>query len=295
MADIKTLLWTALITPFHEDGSVDEQTLVKLAQLQDKAGNGILLAGSTGEGLALTHGEKRQIVKLVCDLGLSVPVMAGVGGYNLQEQMAWIEECNSLGVDAFLLVTPLYARPGIEGQTEWFMKLMGVAEKPCMVYNIPSRTGVRMPVQVLRNIQDHSRFWAVKEASGSISDYTEFRFACPDVPLYSGDDGLLPFFSAAGCRGLVSVASNVWPEETRLYAEKCLERDTESLFPVWKKASAALFNAPNPVPVKTLMKEKGLIPRVVLRPPLSEKDLPGISVLKDSDASIAEWYQKIKQ
>jgi len=218
--------------------------------------------------------------------------MAGVGGFNLQEQMSWIDECNRLGVDAFLLVSPLYARPGIEGQTEWFMMLMGISEKPCMVYNIPSRTGVKIPVQVLKNIRNHTRFWAVKEASGSISDYMEFRESCPDVPLFSGDDGLLPFFSAAGCSGLVSVASNVWPEETRLYVKKCLERDTENLFPVWKKASAALFTAPNPVPVKVLMKEKGLIPRIDLRPPLSEKDLSGISVLHDADMSIAEWYER---
>ncbi|PWN06236.1 4-hydroxy-tetrahydrodipicolinate synthase [Rhodohalobacter mucosus] len=286
------VLWTALITPFHEDGSVDEQTLVKLAELQNKSGNGILLAGSTGEGLALTHDEKRQITELVCNLGLNVPIMAGVGGFNLKEQTSWIKECNRIGVDAFLLVTPLYARPGIEGQTEWFMKLMDAAEKPCMVYNIPSRTGVKMPVQVLKNIRNHNRFWAVKEASGSISDYLEFSETCPDVPLFSGDDGLLPFFSAAGCSGLVSVAANVWPMETGLYVKKCLERNTEDLFPVWKRASAALFTAPNPVPVKALMKEKGIIPRIQLRPPLSEKDLSGISVLNAADMNVAEWYKE---
>jgi 4-hydroxy-tetrahydrodipicolinate synthase len=287
-----TTLWTALITPFFEDGTVDLETIEKLARLQEKAGNGILLAGSTGEGLALTRDEKREIVKRVCDLNLDVPVMAGVGGYNLQQQTEWVEECNRFGVNAFLLVTPLYARPGIEGQTDWFMSLLDAAEKPCMIYNIPSRTGVKMPVQVLKNIQHHNRFWSVKEASGSIDDYMDFKFACPDVPLFSGDDGLLPFFSAVGCSGLVSVASNAWPEETGLYVEKCLVRDTGALVKIWKKGSASLFSAPNPVPVKILMKEKGLIPCSVVRPPLSEKDLPGISGLTDADSQITEWYQK---
>ncbi|MDX1592303.1 MAG: 4-hydroxy-tetrahydrodipicolinate synthase [Balneolaceae bacterium] len=284
-------LWTALITPFHEDGSVDFESLEKLVKSQEKAGNGILLAGSTGEGLALTHEEKQKIVRKVCDMKLKVPVMAGVGGYNLNEQVEWIEECNQFGADAFLLVTPLYARPGIEGQTDWFLSLMDAAKKPCMIYNIPSRTGVKMPVQVLKNIEHHERFWSVKEASGSIHDYMDFKFACPDVPLFSGDDGLLPFFSAVGCSGLVSVASNAWPEETRLYVQKCLQRDTGELVEVWKNGSASLFSAPNPVPIKILMKEKGLIPQSVVRPPLSEKDLPGISGLMDADNKIKEWYQ----
>lgn len=287
----QTDLWTALITPFNDDGSVDEEALVRLVGIQEDAGNGILLAGSTGEGLALTRDEKLKIVEMVCGIKPKVPVMAGVGGFNLVEQVEWIKECNRVGVNAFLLVTPLYSRPGIEGQTEWFMSLMDEAGKPCMIYNIPSRTGVKMPVQVLKNIQHHENFWAVKEASGSITEYMDFRESCPKVPLYSGDDGLLPFFSAVGCSGLVSVASNVWPKETRLYTRKCISGDMEGLFPVWRKAAGALFTAPNPIPVKMLMKEKGIINYSTLRAPLTEKDLAGISHLTDADNAVSSWYQ----
>lgn len=284
-------LWTALITPFHADGTVHLDDLKAIAKRQELAGNGILLAGSTGEGLALQDEEKYQIVKTVCDMNLDVPVMAGVGGYDLKKQIEWINDCNQIGTDAFLLVTPLYARPGIKGQTEWFRNLMDIAGKPCMIYNIPSRTGVKMPVEVLKNIKDHENFWGVKEASGSLTDYMDFKESCPDVPLFSGDDVLLPFLSAIGCSGLVSVAANVWPEETRLYTHKCLQRETGEIFPVWKKAAASLFSAPNPIPVKILMKEKGMIEHSVLRPPLTERELEESSHLTEADQLIKNWYK----
>lgn len=285
-----TKLWTALITPMQQDGAIHYKDLEKVTRKQEEAGNGILLLGSTGEGLALSEEEKKEIVNFVTDLNLSVPIMVGVGGFNISAQKEWIKYCNSLAIDAFLLVTPLYAKPDILGQTEWFTALLDVAEKPCMLYNIPSRTGIKMPPQVLKNVEQHKNLWAVKEAAGSISDFLKLREVSPDVPLYSGDDALMAFFASCGCAGLISVASNAWPKATKLYVEKCLNKDTDSLFPVWTHAIEYLFMAPNPVPVKILLEYTGMIDSPAVRPPLTVKEMEITDEPKRTDDAIMNWY-----
>lgn len=275
----------------HPDGSIHFEDLERLAKRQDEAGVGILLAGSTGEGLALSGGEKKKVVEFVAGLNLAVPIMVGVGGFNHTTQAKWIIHCNSLDIDAFLLVTPLYAKPGIKGQTTWFRHLMDISEKPCMLYNIPSRTGVKMSPEVLTSLKNHKNLWAVKEASGSVSDFKIFRITLPDLPLFSGDDALMPDFAIEGGRGLVSVASNIWPKATKLYVEKCLKGETESLFPVWPDAVKELFSAANPIPAKCLLKEKGLISHTTLRLPLIEDDLANTEKLLKADQQVNHWYK----
>lgn len=283
-------LWTALITPLQEDGSIHFNDLEKMVRRQEQAGNGILLLGSTGEGLALSGDEKREIVDFVVGLDLNVPLMVGVGGFNLAMQQEWIKYCNTLAVDAFLLVTPLYAKPGIVGQTQWFTALLDASEKPCMLYNIPSRTGIRMEPQVVKNVELHRNFWGVKEAGGNIQEFLRLREFSPDVPVFSGDDGLMAFFASAGCAGLISVASNVWPHATRLYVEKCMNGDTASLFPVWTHAVEFLFSAPNPIPSKVLLQHKGLIDFATLRLPLTEDELEASDEPGRTDDAIMNWY-----
>lgn len=285
-------LWTALITPMRQNGSVDYESLSNLIRRQNSAGIGILLIGSTGEGLALDAEEKLNIVEFAAGLDLNVPLMVGVGGMNIEHQMNWIRECNKLSVDAFLLVTPLYSKPGPRGQYVWFKKLLDTAVKPCMLYNIPSRTGIELPVNVAQQLADHPNFWAIKEASGSISDYRNYREGIPSIPLYSGDDALLSVFKPFGCSGLVSVSSNIWPEETKLYTNMCLSGATETLFPVWSKAVKALFSASNPIPVKKLLHSQGKISSAVLRLPLVEEELNDLSELKQIDSEIRKWYKE---
>lgn len=288
---IQNKLWTALITPMKSNGDIDFPSLERLIRNQEKAGNGILLIGSTGEGLALSENEKRQVLDYATSLNPDVPIMAGVGGMNITVQEEWIEYCNSLSVDAFLLVTPLYAKPGPKGQIAWFRRLLDKSTKPCMVYNIPSRTGIELTPEIVNELKDHPNFWSVKEASGNLSDYREFRRAAPEVPLYSGDDALLAYFQPAGCAGLVSVASNVWPQATSLYVSKCLSGDTESLFPLWKRAVDALFSASNPIPAKNLLFHKEYITSPALRLPLIEDELEDNSDLVKIDTEIENWYK----
>ena len=287
-------LWTALITPMKEDGSIDFKTLERLIRIQENSGNGILLIGSTGEGLALTDKEKRDVVEYASSLNPDVPLMVGVGGMNTETQISWIQYCNSLQIGAFLLVTPLYAKPGPKGQTMWFQQLLDASDKPCMIYNIPSRTGTDLTTDVVISLKDHPNFWSLKEASGSLKVYTRFRRTAPEIPLFSGDDALLAFFKPAGCAGLVSVAANVWPDATVLYVNKCLSGDTESLFPLWNRAVEALFSASNPIPAKLLLHHKGVIATPELRLPLTKDELKDLSNLVAIDKEIETWYKQNK-
>ncbi|MDR8392167.1 4-hydroxy-tetrahydrodipicolinate synthase [Aliifodinibius sp. S!AR15-10] len=289
-----TNVWTALVTPMQENGDLDLEDLATLIHKQDEAGNGVLILGSTGEGLALGYEDKRQVVHTATSLNIDVPIMVGVGGFNLREQIEWIESCQEFGPDAFLLVTPLYAKPELQGQIEWFKALMDAANKPCMLYNVPSRTGSWLEKQALATLSDHPNMYAMKEAGGSIEHFQAYRMAAPSVPMYSGDDGWTPYFSLNGCRGLVSVMANVWPKATHRYVELCLEGNTRDLVPHWKEPIASLFSVSNPIPSKVLLKEKGWIKSSTLRPPLTDKDLKDTKRLLKADESITKWYEENK-
>ena len=286
-----TSLYTALVTPMKENGDLHLDDLASLIHRQDDAGNGVLILGSTGEGLAQSLENKKQVVKTASSLNVDVPIMVGVGGYNLRNQVEWIEYCHEFDVDSFLLVTPLYAKPGPKGQVQWFKSLLDAADKDCMLYNVPSRTGVKMSPLVLKELADHPNFKAVKEASGSIDDYQEYRKTANDIAFYSGDDSLLPFFAMAGCDGLVSVASNVWPKATHQYVDWCLDGRGPELLPLWQECTDAMFAGPNPAPAKVLLNEKGWIESSTLHPPLTEEDVEDLSILKNADNMIQNWYE----
>lgn len=282
-------LWTALVTPFLENSEIDFTSLKQLAKAQAAAGNGLLLLGSTGEGLALTSEEQLSIVEFVCDLQLDVPLMVAVGGYNLVAQVNWIKRCNGLAIDSFLLATPLYAKPGVVGQTQWFNALLDAAEFPCMLYNVPSRSGIEIPIETLQTLQNHPNCWAMKEASGDLNKFLNYRKQCPNIELYSGEDAMLPYLVPAGARGLVSVCANAWPQATHCYVQRCLAGQTQGLLGVWHDAVDALFSAANPIPVKVLMQQQNTIQSSMLRPPLTHLEVTDSTLLLACNEQINQW------
>ncbi|MEX0593957.1 MAG: 4-hydroxy-tetrahydrodipicolinate synthase [Balneolaceae bacterium] len=288
----ETALWTALVTPMNHDETIDYEGLESLVRRQEQAGNGILLLGSTGEGLALTREEKLDVIDFVTAMDPDVPLMAGVGGFQESEQREWIEQCNATRIDAFLMVSPLYAKPGPKGMIAWFRSLLDTAGRPCMLYNIPSRTGSRILPSVMRELAKHPRLWSLKEASGNLETYQEFLEHVPGLPLYSGDDAQLPIYAEVGCNGLVSVAANVWPEATHLYVDRTLRGESSSFRELWQKASDLLFSAPNPVPVKRLLAQKKWIGSDQLRLPLLSSELETMDPLLDADREIRQWVQE---
>jgi 4-hydroxy-tetrahydrodipicolinate synthase len=286
----ETWLWTALITPFSADGgSVDYSTLAKLLERQEAAGNGVLLLGSTGESLSLSEDEKKEIVRFACAQKLTVPVMVGVPNINLAQTLAWIDYCRAYAIDAYLAATPAYTKPNAAGQTGWFKKLFDAADAPIMLYNVPSRTGAVLSPEVVRTLSRHANFWAIKESSGGLDAYIDYATAAPNIALYCGDDNLLPSATPLGACGLVSVASNVWPEACRDYVVACRKgayRGQE-----WWLACKSLFMATSPVPLKALMEHQSLIPFGSVRLPLSTTDLTSIKPLEHADKSIEEWHR----
>jgi 4-hydroxy-tetrahydrodipicolinate synthase len=288
----QTYLWTALITPFDHNGEVDFFSLTHLLKKQDEAGNGILLLGSTGEALSLTLAEKNSIIELAISLNLNSPLMVGVGGIDLNEQMEWIKQNNSKSIDAFLLVTPLYAKPGRYGQTEWFQQLLDSSEKPCMLYNVPSRTGIKLNFDTVGDLANHKNFWALKEASGSTEDFARYKSLLPNQKVMSGDDELLPDFVPLGCEGLVSVISNAWPKETNMFTDYCLKQNFEPVTKVWPHVARTAFIAANPIPIKAMAEYLGLIRSAITRPPLSCKDLERVGPLIEANNLVKNWYQK---
>lgn len=293
-------LWTALITPFLENDQIDFVSLKKIATAQAQAGNGLLLLGSTGEALALSAKEQLSIVEFVCDLHLDTPLMVAVGGYNLPEQINWIRQCNNLNIDSYLLGTPLYAKPGPVGQTQWFKALLDTAKFPCMLYNVPSRSAIEIPISTVQNLQDHPNCWAMKEASGCLNKFLSYREHCPNIALYSGEDAMLPYLVAAGAKGLVSVCANAWPVATKAYVELCLQRkglagETIGLFPLWNNAVEALFCVANPIPVKALMQQQQNIQTSRLRAPLTHLELTNSAELVAFDQQINQWLAQVNQ
>lgn len=282
-------LWTALITPMTEDAQVDFDSLSALVEQQARANNGILLLGSTGEGLALSADEHRGIVEYVVSLSPGVPLMVAVGGFDLQHQQQWIEYCNDLAVDAYLLASPMYARPGKNGQYQWFSQLLGSAQKPCMIYNVPSRTGVNLDAGTLTRLTEFDNFWAIKEASGDLDRFHHYRMACPGVRLYSGDDALFPQHAADQAAGLVSVCSNAWPQATKRYVEHHLSHRSEPIEQSWSDALDRLGVAANPIPVKVLMHQMSVIDTPYLRSPLTHLEVDSDESLIDADVSIRSW------
>lgn len=290
-------LWTAIVTPMNQDGSVDYESFKNILNEQDKAKNAIVILGSTGEALNLNKNECKKILEFGLNLKLSVPIMTGIGGYNLEDCLSYIDYLNTLeGLDAYLVVTPIYAKPGEHGQTHWFKSILDHSTRPCMIYNVPSRAGVKLNVNAIKSLNGHKNFWAIKEASGSVNDFKEYEAAAPNARMYSGDDGMMYDFAPYHLKGLVSVASNAWPVQTHLYTQLAIEQKLskeEAL--LWQKASDSLFITANPVPVKNLMAYNKQIKTNLLRAPLSALDLSDRTPLIEAQSAVNEWFKKYNQ
>ena len=283
-------VWTAVITPMNDDSTVNFDDLEKVLRSQADAGNAITILGSTGEATNLDLDERKKILEFGLGLGLDVPFMAGVGGNNVHDQKKWIEHLNTLRLDAYLVVVPYYAKPGVYGQYAWFKELMDASERPVCIYNVPGRTAKDLELETLIMLKDHKNFWAIKEASGSEDDFGAYAHAAPNMQPLSGDDLMLPAFSKLGAKGVVSVAANAWPEATAEYARQCLAVEFKD-HDLWRRAIDTLFAASNPVPVKALMHAEGKISTPTLRTPMSHKDMVGLDNTLAVSKEIGEWLE----
>jgi 4-hydroxy-tetrahydrodipicolinate synthase len=267
---------TALITPFKQDGSVDEAAVRRLVKRQIEAGvHFVSPCGTTGEAPTLSQHEKVRIVELVVNEAAGrVPVLAGAGGYDTRDVIELARELERVGVDGLLSVTPYYNKPTPEGLYQHYKAIAGSTSLPIMLYNVPGRTGVNIDVKTVARLAEIPNIIAIKEASANVVQMSEIIAAVPeDFMLLGGDDPLTVAVMAIGGRGIVSVASNAAPAEMVQILELCERGDFAAArkLHMWLLPFIqANFIEANPIPVKAAMAAMGLIEeayRLPLVPP----------------------------
>ena len=253
---------TALITPFR-DGKIDFEALSGLIEFQIDGGvDALLINGTTGESATLTDAEKREIISFaVSEVGGRVPVIAGTGSNDTHKAVELSKFAYDVGADACLAVTPYYNKASEVGLIKHYEAIVDATEIPIILYNVPSRTGVNIPLSVYERLSEHKNIVAVKEANPSVSDFARLSARCgKNLDLYSGNDDLiLPCLSLGG-NGIISVISNALPRQTgdicRLWFGGKIKEATElqlKLLPL----TNALFCEVNPIPIKALLSHLG--------------------------------------
>ncbi len=261
-------LFTACVTPFSKQGSIDFASLERLLFSQEKAKNGVVLLGSTGESAALTLKERQEVISFVCSLDLDIPIVVGVPGHSLHEALSWMQFCHDFPLDGFLLTSPIYSKPGVKGQIAWFTRLLEESLFPAILYNIPSRAGTPLYQETVKELVGHPRLWGVKDSGGNLAESQKYA-EDSRVTVFCGDDGLWPDMRNYGAQGLISVLSNAWPFAVKLLVEA---RQAESTLAIWKEATSLLGLATNPIVIKIILTHLRCLVSSQVRLPLSLED-----------------------
>ena len=275
---------TAMVTPFDEDGKVDEEGLRENVRFQIKRGiHGLVPVGSTGECATLSYEGHNRVVEVVVDAAKGkVPVLAGTGSNSTWEAVMLTQHAKEVGADGALLVVPYYNKPTQAGLYAHFKKLAEEVDLPQVIYNIPSRTGVNMMPEVMAKLAKLKNIVGVKEASGDIKQIAKIieLTRSEEFSVTSGDDSLTFEVMKLGGVGVISVTSNLVPDKVAELVNslrsgdiKTAERINTELASLYK----ALFIETNPGPVKMAMNWMGMaagglrLPLVELEPENQEK------------------------
>lgn len=278
---------TALVTPFDAYGRVDYDAFASLIEFQIKGGiDALVICGTTGEGSTLTDEEHKECIRFAVEQTAGrVPIIAGTGSNDTDYAIALSRYACEVGADALLLVTPYYNKATPKGLIKSFLATAEATDKPIILYNVPSRTGVNITMPVYRELAKHERIVAVKEASGNMSQIAEIAAECgDDLAIYSGnDDQIVPIMSLGG-RGVISVLSNLLPGETHEICAKFAAGDvagSREMQLAYLELINNLFIEVNPVPVKTACGLMNLC-RPDMRLPLCEMDEKNLEKLTAS-------------
>lgn len=270
-------VYTALITPFAADESVDEGAMRALVEMQIEKGiSGLVPVGTTGESPTVTHDENIRIVEIVVKQAAGrVPVIAGTGSNSTREAVEMTRRARDIGAEATLQVAPYYNKPNQQGFYEHFIRVADEGGLPVIVYNIPGRTGKNIETDTMLRLAEHPGIVAVKEASGSMPQVMDVLSGKPeDFSVLSGDDNLALPIMLLGGSGVISVASNLIPDRMSELAAAALRGDHQRalemhyrLLPFFK----AIFLDTNPLPIKYAMHLAGYAQEVYRLPmcPLS--------------------------
>lgn len=263
--DLQTGCGTALVTPFRQDGSLDEQALYSLTQWQVESGIDWLVAcGTTAETPALSDEESLQVIRIITEaVDGRIPVWAGCSHNATRVAVERARQTAAIpGVAAILTASPYYNKPTQQGQFEHFKAIADAVDVPVVLYNVPGRTGTNLePATVLRLVEATNNIRGIKESSGNLSQITELLTQAPrELKVYSGDDNIALGVIAAGGAGLVSVASNEIPAEMAEMIRAALSNEWSAARRINKKyfrLILANFWETNPAPVKAILAMMG--------------------------------------
>lgn len=263
---------TALITPFHKDGTIDEQGLRDLVDFQESMGiDAIVPCGSTGESATLDHAEHLRAIEVVIDQAKRAKIIAGAGSNSTHEAIDLSVKSADMGADYILSISPYYNKPTQEGIYQHFARVSDACDLPIIVYNVPGRTGSNMEAQTTLRLAELPGISGIKEASGDMAQVMTIMAERPkDFSMLSGDDALTFPMMALGGEGVISVSSNCAPKQMMDMVNSALAGDFVKAREMHFKLMP-LFNAtflePNPIPIKAAMRLMGR-PSGELRMPL---------------------------
>ena len=266
---INTAIFTgagvAIITPFHEDGSINYDQLKKLVDYHCENGtDSIVICGTTGESATMTEEEHLECIKRTIDFTAGrIPVIAGTGSNCTATAVELSREAAKAGADGLLVVTPYYNKATQKGLIEHYKAIAREADAPIIMYSVASRTGCNIePATVAALVKEVDNIVGVKEASGNISQVAKImQLTQGDIDLYSGNDDQIVPILALGGKGVISVLSNVAPRETHEICAKFFAGDIEGSRELQLKAIPlinALFSEVNPIPVKKAVSLMGM-------------------------------------
>lgn len=254
----------ALITPFNADGSVDYASLEKLIEFHIDAGTDALLPlGTTGESSTMTHEEDNDVVRFVVEHAAGrIPVIAGSGSNCTQTMLEKSLMYQQLGADGLLLITPYYNKSNEEGIYQHFKTVADAVDIPCIMYNVPGRTGCSISVRNVERFAEHPNIMGIKEASGSIAYASDIAHCLgPDFKMYSGNDDMVVPLMSLGASGVISVWANVQPTLVHDMVRAFLTGDTARARSIQVEGLPlvhALFCEVNPIPVKEACAQLGM-------------------------------------
>ena len=254
----------AMVTPMKGNGEINYEALGAL--IDDQIANhtdAIIICGTTGEAPTLEDDEHLEAIRFTVDRAAGkIPVIAGTGSNNTAHAIMMSKEAQKLGADGCLLVAPYYNKATQNGLVQHFTAIAGAIDIPCILYNVPSRTGSNiLPETAVRLAKEVDNIVAIKEASGNISQVGKLAALCDGIlDIYSGnDDQIVPICSLGGI-GVISVLSNVAPKETHNIVQYCLMNRYDKARQLQHKALElcnALFCEVNPIPVKAALNMQG--------------------------------------
>ena len=257
----------ALVTPFTADGDVDFEALGRLVDFHLEAGtDAILTLGTTGESSTMTDAEDDAVCAFVVErVSGRIPVIAGSGSNSTQTMLAKSLSYQRLGADGLLIITPYYNKANEEGIYRHLATVADAVDVPCILYNIPGRTGCSISVRNVERLAAHENVMAIKEASGSIAYAADIAHTLgPDFKMFSGNDDMVVPLMSLGASGVISVWANVQPalvhDMVRAFADGDVAR-ARAIQIAGLPLVHALFSEVNPIPVKEALAQMGMIGR----------------------------------